>query len=256
MDVMKKKCLLIAQSVWSVAALSGMVGAQTSNPAPEEKLEIKRVGGYPLSQNISSLWLAGSDGRPLVMIYFYGPKDWYQAFWNIDYKFEDARPGWAELQSGNIRLRIEVDPETWEVSVQSHKFRARQSNTFLVLHSGELLVPPEVVPLGLFKLPRSTDQPASVLLLREHPDLAEDIDEKARRGIHANHSRKFRNAPLTWPCTPTDIDFVLTNPTSTLRPALLFPSGMIRKNLLRSTYTRPCWRNPVFSKDGQHAYEN
>ena len=73
-----EKHLPIVQFVSCVAALCGMAVAQPSTVAPERELAIKTFGGYPVSGNISSLWLAGSDGRPLLMVYFFGPKDWYE----------------------------------------------------------------------------------------------------------------------------------------------------------------------------------
>lgn len=229
-----EKHLPIVQFVSCVAALCGMAVAQPSTVAPERELAIKTFGGYPVSGNISSLWLAGSDGRPLLMIYFLGPKDWYETPWTIDFKFEDGKSGWVELRSENATVRVDVSPETWEVAIQAVKFNVRQSNTFLVLHTGELLVPQKVIPLGVFNLPTSTDKPASVLLLRTHLELAERIDKESRTGIHASQIGKPFHHSLTPPCK---------NSVTGLR----FPSVATRGRLLPSTYSLPCWDSRVFS---------
>lgn len=243
-----KKYLSIAQHVLCVTVLCGMVTAQGSI-APGQKFAVKSFGGYPISQNMSSFWLAGSDNRPLVMVYFYGPKDWYQTLWNIDSKFEDGEPGWAELQSEGLTLRVEVYPETGEVAIDASKFSVRQSNTFLVLHTGEPLVPQEVIPLGVFDLPPSTDKPASVLLLRAHQELIEHIDEETRSDIRMSQSGKSRDQILKPPCTPQNIDFVFRNPGPSLQAASLLRSTIGREKVSTTKYALPCSRGSIFADD-------
>ncbi len=210
-----------------MAALCGTLVAQPPSASPEQKFAIKTLAGYPVSDHVSSLWLAGSDGRPLVMVYFYGPKDWYETQWNMDVKLEDGRPGWAELRSENITVRVDIYPETWEVAIQASRFSVRQSNTFLVLHTGELLVPQKVIPLGVFDLPPSTDKPASVLLLRAHLQLADRIDTEARAGIENAPIGRFSHRSLIPPC-------------KTLGSAFRFPPAANGAKLLPSTYALPC----------------
>lgn len=243
-----KKYLPIAQLVLCITVLCGMVAAQVN--APAQKFVIKSFGGYPISQNMSSFWLTRSDGRPVVMVYFYGPKDWYQTLWTIDAKFEDGQPGWAELQSENLTLRIEFDPATWEVAVQSSKFLVREANTFLVLHTGELGVPQEVISLGVFDLPPSAEQPASVRLLRAHQELTERIEEETRSDIRMSQFRKPRS-PLERPCTPQNIGFLFRNPGPNLQPSLLLRSTMGREKVLTITYVLPCSRASILANDVQ-----
>jgi len=213
-----------------VAALCGMVAAQSSNPSREQKLAIRTFGGYPVSDNISSLWLAGSDGRPLLIVYFHGPRGWHKTQWKIDFKLENASPGWVQLGSENVTERIDVYPETWEVAIQGSKFSLRQSNTFLVLHTGELLVPQKVIPLGVFKLPQSTEKPPSLVLLRSYLELAERIDQEGRAGIHASEVGKSRHPSVTPPC-------------QSFGSRLLFPPVITHGKLLPSKYSIPCWKN-------------
>lgn len=229
------KQLPVVPLLFCVAALCGIVVAQSSPPDPEHELAIKTFGGYPVSDNISSLWLSGSDGRPLIMVFFSGPKGWYETQWNVDFKFDDGKPGWAQLRSENVTVRVDVNPETWEVAIQASKFSVRQSNTFLVLHTGELLVPQKVIPVGVFDLPPSTDKPASLLLLRAHLELEERIEEEGRAGIHASEIGKHHYHSLTPPCKRVGF-------------GLLLPPVISRGNFfLPTTYSLPCWRSSGLS---------
>jgi hypothetical protein len=152
--------------------------------APEEKFTVSGFGGYPISHSITSMWLAGPDHRPLIMVYFHGPEEWHNTKWKVDSKFEKGKPGWAELQSEKVTLRLSMNTETGEAEVQSGKFKISESNTFLVLHTGEPSVPQKIVSLGIFDLPASKDQPASVLLLQANPQLMERIRKEAAAGDH------------------------------------------------------------------------
>jgi hypothetical protein len=128
------------------------------------------------------MWLAGLDHRSLLMVYFHGPEEWHNTKWKVASKFEKDKPGWAELQSEKVTLRLSVNAETGEAEVQSGKFKINESNTFLVLHAGERSVPPKIISLGIFDLQASKDQPASVLLLRANPELMERINKEAVAG--------------------------------------------------------------------------
>ena len=77
------------------------------------------------------MWLAGPDHRPLLMVYFHGPEEWHNTKWKVDSKFEKGKPGWAELQSEKVTLRLWTNTETGEAEVQSSKFKINESNTFL-----------------------------------------------------------------------------------------------------------------------------
>jgi hypothetical protein len=156
----------------------------SSIAAPEEKFTVSGFGGYPISNSISSMWLAAPDHRPLVMVYFHGPEQWHNTEWKIDSKFEKGKPGWAELKSEKVTLRLWMNTETGEAEVQSGKFKISESNTFLVLHTGEASVSQKIIPLGVFDLPASKEQPASVLLLRVNPQLMERINKEAAAGDH------------------------------------------------------------------------
>jgi hypothetical protein len=174
-EVVVRRLLLITIIIALVApAIAG----------PEEKFTVSGFGGYPISHSITSMWLAGPDHRPLLMVYFHGPEDWHNTKWKVASKFEKGRPGWAELESEKITLRLSVNTETGEAEVQSGKFKISESNTFLVLHAGEPSVPQKIISLGVFDLPASKDQPASVLLLRANPELMERINKE---GVAADH---------------------------------------------------------------------
>jgi hypothetical protein len=152
--------------------------------APEEKLTVSGFGAYPISRSITSMWLVGPDQRPLIMVYFHGPEQWHNTKWKVDSKFGRGKPGWVELKSEKVILRLSMDPETGEAEVQSGKFKTSESNTFLVLHTGERSVPQKIISLGILDLPASKDQPASVLLLQANPELVERINKEAAAGDH------------------------------------------------------------------------
>lgn len=156
----------------------------SSIAAPEEKFTVSGFGAYPISHSMTSMWLAGPDHRPLVMVYFHGPEEWHNTKWKIDSKFEKGKPGWAELQSEKVTLRLSLNTETGDAEVQSGKFKISESNTFLVLHTGEPSAPQKIISLGIFDLPASKDQPASVLLLQANPQLMERINKDAAAGNH------------------------------------------------------------------------
>jgi hypothetical protein len=151
---------------------------------PEEKFTVSGFGSYPISHSITSMWLAGPDHRPLLMVFFHGPEQWHDTKWKVDSKFEKSKPGWAELQSEKATLRLSMNTETGEAEVQSGKFKISESNTLLVLHTGEPSVPQKIISLGIFDLPASKDQPAPVLLLRANPALMERINKEVVAGDH------------------------------------------------------------------------
>jgi hypothetical protein len=150
----------------------------------EDRFTVSGFGGYPISRSITSMWLAGPDRRPLLMVYFHGPDEWHDTQWKVDSKFEKGKPGWAELRSEKATLRLSLNTETGEAGVQSGDFKVSVSNTFLVLHTGEPQIQPTIIPLGLFDLPASKDQPASILLLQANPELMERINREVASSQH------------------------------------------------------------------------
>jgi hypothetical protein len=149
----------------------------------DEKFTVSGVGAYPVSPSMSSMWLAGPDHRPLLMVFFHGPENWHNTQWKIDSKFEKGKPGWAELKSEKATLRLSINTDTGEAGVQSGKFNITESNTFLVLHAAEPSVAQKILPMGVFDLPASKDQqPASVLLLHANPELMERVNKEIGAG--------------------------------------------------------------------------
>jgi hypothetical protein len=105
---------------------------------PEETFKESGFGTHPISHTITSMWLAGPDHRPLLMVYLHGPEEWHNTKWKVDSTFEKGKPGWAELQSEKVTLRLWTNTETGEAEVQSSKFKINESNTFLILHAASL----------------------------------------------------------------------------------------------------------------------
>jgi hypothetical protein len=67
---------------------------------PDEKFTVSGFGSYPISHTITSMWLAGPDHRPLLMVYFHGPEEWHNTKWKVDSKFEKGKPGWGGATVG------------------------------------------------------------------------------------------------------------------------------------------------------------
>ena len=175
MEILVRRLSLIALVIALVTP--GIAG-------PEEKFTVSGFGTHPISQTITSMWLAGPDHRPLLLVYFHGPEEWHNTKWKVDSKFEKGKPGWAELQSEKVTLRLWANTEAGDAEVQSSKFKINESNTFLVLHAGEPSIPQKIIPLGVFDIPASKDQPASILLLRVNPELMERINREVLAGDH------------------------------------------------------------------------
>jgi len=230
----------IAQLTCCFVILCGIIGAQTPIATTEQNFTVSRVGGTSISRRITSLWLAGADRRPLLMVYFHGPDDWHKTLWKMDSKFEKGKPGWAALQSENATLRVEINPETMEVRVQSGKFNINESNTFLVLHMGELLVPHKIISLGVFDLPPSNDKPSSLLLLQAHPELIERINKEARAGDHRIElGDRSPDHSLARPCIERRIGLLNKNASWSVKA--VFPAGLAQDKILRSPGKLPCF---------------
>jgi hypothetical protein len=217
----------------------------TAIAATEQKFAVSGFGGYPISGNITTLWLSGPHRHPILLVYFCGPNDWHKTLWNINSRFDKGKLGWAELQSENVTLRLEFDAETGEARVQSSEFKIGEKNVFLVLYTGELLVPQKIIPLGLFDLPRSNGQPASILLLQAHPELMARIKAELSSGNHSSKVGKTLRHPSpvwAWPCTAKHLDDIHKN-TAMVGATLHFRMQLAPARILRSTYSLPCCRN-------------
>jgi hypothetical protein len=151
---------------------------------PEEQSEVSGFGAYPISGDLTSLWLLGPDHHPLLMAYFHGREGWHKVLWKTASEFGKTKTGWVELQSKKITLRLSMNTETGEVGVQSGTFRLDENNTFLVLHMGEPSTAQKIIPLGIFDLPESKDQPASVLLIQGNLELVQRINKELAADKH------------------------------------------------------------------------
>jgi len=224
----------IAQLACCLVIFCGIIRAQTPITTSEQNLTVSRFGGTSISRSVTSLWLADPDRRPLLMVYFHGPDDWHKTLWKMDSKFEKGKPGWAELHSENATLRVEINLETKEARVQCGKFTINKSNTFLVLHIGELLVPQKIIPLGVFDLPPSNDKPSSLLLLQAHPELIERISKEARAGDPRIELRDRSPYPsLARPCIEKGIGL-------SWGIKAVFPASFAQGKIVNSPDRLPC----------------
>src|SRR5215469_783603 len=237
-----KRYWAITLIAWSRVIFCGVITTQTRTAAePDDKLAVSSFGGCTLSRNITSLWLAGPDQRPRLMVYFTGPDDWHKTLWNLDSQFEKGKPGWAELRSEVATLHLEIDPATGEAGVQRTKFNIRTSNTFLVLHRGELLVPHTIIPLGVFELPVSDDNPA-LLLLQAHPELKERINRETRIDDFNSGTPNQWRPSIEEPCSEKRINLLQKNTSWSLFRTFLFAPATTAETNLKVSYTRPCSR--------------
>jgi hypothetical protein len=219
--------------------------AATAIAAPEEKFVVSGFGGYAISRNITTLWLSGPHRHPILLVYFHGPDDWHKTLWNMNSRFGNGNQSWAELQSENATLRVEIDAEAGEARVQSEKFKIKEKNVFLVLHNGELMVPQKIIPLGFFDLQRSSLQPVSIRLLQAHPELIRRIKAEVSSGgqmsKHGKASRDRLLAPV-WPCTEKRFNTLFQN-GALVRAAQEYPTQFFPARILKSTYSIPCCGN-------------
>ena len=163
-------------NVLRIPAVLFLAAATASAQSPDDhKLKVNGLGAFPISDGMTSLWLNGDAGKPLVMVYFQGRDGWPKAQWNTSSEVEKTGWAWVELTSPKIRLRVSLNTDSQELEIQNSKSSLRASNTFLVLHIDESPEKQVVIPLGVFDMPMSGDEPASVGLLSSQPALVEAI---------------------------------------------------------------------------------
>lgn len=154
-------------------------------PPSQDKLgSVIGVGSLPLSPTLTSMWLNGRDKHPLMMVYFQGADDWWKKIgWKVASQFGRGSTGWYELRSEQVILRAAVDTESGEVEVQTSKFKLKQNNVFVVVHTADSATPQRIIPLGEYTIPASSaDQPAPVLFLQANPEIMVRIRSEAEAG--------------------------------------------------------------------------
>jgi len=221
---MRRVLLIVVIVALVVSAIAGS----------EEKFSVSGVGSYPISQSMTSMWLAGPDHRPLLVVYFHGPEGWHNTKWKVDSKFDKGKPGWAELQSEKVTLRLSMNTETEEAGVQSSKFKVSESNTFLVLHTSDSLVPQRIISLGAFDFPASKDQPASALLLRANPELVTRINSEIAASPDPENYPTWR-AALTEPGDADEAKRAIEGIVGIYRHS--FANGDVQGDKIQSTNT-------------------
>jgi hypothetical protein len=151
----------------------------TAVATTQAELAVGGYGGFPLNQNIESMWLLQPDNKPLVIVYFHGPDNWHDTQWKIDSSFNKDGPSWTEFRSAKARLYICLNRANGEVRVQQSKFSVQKNNTFLVVNVTDAQRQ-KVIPLGRFDLPKTGNNPAAVALLHANPALQNRIQKETR----------------------------------------------------------------------------
>jgi hypothetical protein len=168
--------------------LSLTVQFNSTASEPDEDYVVTGCGGFPITSELTSMWLVRSDGKPVVMVYFHGPDGWHNTEWKSHFDLNLVRldtktqpkPAWAEFTSEKVTLRTWLDPKTHQVQVQKSKFSIQEANTFLVIH----ITDPQqqkVIPLGRFDLPPSGAEPAALAFLHAN----DRVDSQIRKKIAA-----------------------------------------------------------------------
>src|SRR6266513_936662 len=135
------------------------------------------MGSFPVSQNTLAFWVLQADGAPLVMVYYHGPDQWHDTGWKIDSQFTNTAVGWGELKCAKATLHIRVDVGTGRAEVQQESFSLGENNTFLVVHTTD--AQQKIIPLGHYKLLKTAEHPAAVMLLDSDKALKERIQNEA-----------------------------------------------------------------------------
>jgi len=135
------------------------------------------MGSFPVSQNTLAFWLVQADNTPLVMVYYHGPDQWHDTEWKVDSQFTKTAVGWGELKCAKATLHIRVDLDAGRAEVQQKSFSLPENNTFLVVHTTD--GQQKIIPLGHYKLLKTAEHPAAVMLLDSDSALKKRIENEA-----------------------------------------------------------------------------
>lgn len=162
--------------------VSGLVTGAFAQAPVSGPLKVTGVGAFPISGEVSSLWLNGASGKPLVMVYCCGKKGWLDAKWDSSSKVEPSGWAWFQLTSPATTLRVRLNLESRQLEVQGSTSNLGAANTFLVLHADERPERQRILALGTFEMPVAGNDPASLALLTQHPSLVGRIREAIAQG--------------------------------------------------------------------------
>ncbi len=68
----------VLRTVLALGLLGAPIFAQQGSG---KDFAISGWGGYPISDELTSMWLREPSGRPLLMVYFEGPAGWHKTEW-------------------------------------------------------------------------------------------------------------------------------------------------------------------------------
>jgi hypothetical protein len=135
------------------------------------------MGSHPVSRNTLAFWLLQADNTPLVMVYYHGPDQWHDTDWKVDSQFTNTAVGWGELKCTKATLHLRVDLGAGRADVQQKSFSLAENNTFLVVHTTD--AQQKIIPLGHYKLLKTAEHPAAVMLLDSDGALKKRIENEA-----------------------------------------------------------------------------
>lgn len=145
--------------------------------ATKPQMDVVGVGAYPVSDEVSALWLngpaTGSRPQPLIMVYYHGAAKWHDRKWQIDSKIGKS-PARARLVSGDLELIIEYGSGGREVKVQGQLVDLSVANVFLVSPIGQA-EKPTVTGVGLVRFEVPAEGNPAVYVLASNPDISKKV---------------------------------------------------------------------------------
>jgi hypothetical protein len=139
------------------------------------------VGAYPLSPTTVSMWLlrtdSGSKPLPMLLVYFTGTPGWHNRGWQSKFDGNIKEEGRASyrLISQDVILEIAIAADNKTVWIQGKEFKLEQGNVYAVKNADKGSAKEQVEALGSFELPYSSGRPLALLVLQNHPELAEKL---------------------------------------------------------------------------------
>jgi hypothetical protein len=152
--------------------------------SPGQGERIDGYGGFPLSEQVTALWLNGAatKGRPqpVIMVYYRGAAGWHDRGWTIDGKWNtegkasDA-PSFIRLGSPDLDLSIECGGPDGGAKVQGKRVDLSKANVYLAAPVGDKGQETVVLALGKIRFEVPEEANPAVHVLDSHPDIAAQV---------------------------------------------------------------------------------
>ena len=156
--------------------ICGSIASTFANES--RKTEIVGQGAFPVSAEVSSLWLngpsAGARPQPVIMVFYRGPAGWHDRKWQIDAKVLET-PSHVSLKSPDLELSIEYGSGGHGVKVQGQDVDLKMSNVYLVTPVAQSGTSPSISGLGLIQFDVPKDANPAMYVLQSNPEIARRV---------------------------------------------------------------------------------